>query len=133
MMVRPQAYFLPPIIVPNCLALQDNRSLTKMIEDACAIIVQAAAFGAAKILHKEESSVSSCAGRIAVVCVRRSVHDVYRCLGSSYFQRAYHMSYEKFWNLHSKLATRINCARLAMRRYVPKGRQKGGKCKLPPI
>jgi hypothetical protein len=43
---------LPPIIVPNCLALQDNRSLTKMIEDACAIIVQAAAFAAAEILHK---------------------------------------------------------------------------------
>ncbi len=40
------------IIVPNCLALQDNRSHTKMIEDACAIIVQAAAFAAAEILHK---------------------------------------------------------------------------------
>ncbi len=45
-------YFLPPIIVPNCLALQDNRSHTKMIEDACAIIVQATTFAAAKILHK---------------------------------------------------------------------------------
>ncbi len=43
---------MPPIIVPNCLALQDNRSHTKMIEDACAIIVQAAAFAAAEILHK---------------------------------------------------------------------------------
>ena len=93
-----------------------------MIEDACAIIVQAATFAAAKTLHKEESSVSSRAGRIAVVRVRRSVHDVYRyrCLGSSYFQRAYRMSYKKFWNLHSKLATRINRARLAMRRYVRK-------------
>jgi len=84
------------ILVPNCLALQDNRSHTKMIEDACAIIVQAAAFAAAKILHKEESSVSSRAGRIVVVRVRHSVHNVYRCLGSSYFQRAYRMSYEKF-------------------------------------
>ena len=106
-----------------------------MIEDACAIIVQAAAFAAAKILHKEEepSSVSSRAGRIAVGRVRRSVHEVYRCLGSSYFQRAYRMSYESFWNLHTKLATRINRARLAMRRYVPKGGRKGGKFKLPPI
>ncbi len=112
---------MPPIIVPHCLALQDNRSHTTMIEDACAIIVQASAFAAAEILHKEESSVSSRAGRIAVVRVRHSVHDVYRCLGSSYIQRAYRMSYESFWNLHSKLATRINRARLAMRRYVPKG------------
>jgi hypothetical protein len=43
-----------------------------MIDDASAIIVQAVAFVAAEILHKEESSVSSCAGRIAVGGVRRS-------------------------------------------------------------
>ena len=65
-----------------------------MIDDASAIIVQAVAFAAAEILHKEESSVSSRAGRIAVGRVRRSVHEVYRCLGDSYFQRAYRMSYE---------------------------------------
>ena len=78
-------------------------SPTKMIEDACAIIVQAAAFAAAETVHKEEepSSVSSCVGRIAVGRVRRSVHEVYHCLGSSYFQRAYRMSYESFWNLHT--------------------------------
>ena len=104
-----------------------------MIDDASAIIVQAVAFTAAEILHKEESSVSSRAGRIAEGRVRRSVHEVYRCLGDSYFQRAYRMSYESFWNIHTKLATRINRARLAMRRYVPKGGRKGGKFKLPPI
>ena len=105
-----------------------------MIDDASAIIVQAVAFAAAEILHKEESSVSSSrAGRIAEGRVRRSVHEVYRCLGNSYFQRAYHMSYKSFWNRHTKLATRINRARLAMRRYVPKGGRKGGKFKLPPI
>ena len=104
-----------------------------MIEDACAIIVQAAAFAAAEILHKEESSVSSRAGRIAVRRVWRSVHEVYRCLGNSYFQRANRMSYKSFWNLHTKLATRINRARLAMRRYVPKRGQNGGKFQLPPI
>jgi hypothetical protein len=63
-----------------------------------------------------------------------SVHEVYHRLGNSYFQRAYRMSYESFWNLHTKLAARINRARLAMRRYdVPKGLRKGGKYKLPPI
>ena len=54
-----------------------------MIDDASAIIVQAVAFAAAEILHKEESSVSSRAGRIAEVRVRRSVHEVYRCLGTT--------------------------------------------------
>ncbi len=37
----------------------DNCSTTKMIDDSSAIIVQALAFTAAKILHKEEFSVSS--------------------------------------------------------------------------
>ena len=82
----------------HSLALQDDCSPTKMIEDASAIIVQAVAFVATEILHKEESSVSSRAGRIAVGRVWRSVHKVYRCLGNSYFQCAYLMSYESFLN-----------------------------------
>ena len=40
---------------------------TKMIDDASAIIVQAVVFAAAEILHKEESYISSRAGRIALV------------------------------------------------------------------
>jgi len=118
MMVRPQAYFLASrtsnsdrtsknSVTGHSLALQDNCSPTIMIEDASAIIVQAVAFAAAEILHKEESSVSSRAGRIAVGRVRRSVHEVYRCHGKSYFQRAYRMSYESFWNLHTKLAQEL--------------------------
>ena len=103
-----------------------------MIDDASAIIVQAVAFAAAEILHKEESSVSSRAGRIAEGRVRRSVHEIYCCLGDSYFQHAYRMSYESFWNLYTKLATRINRARLAMRRYVPKGGKfKCSSCMCP--
>ena len=60
-----------------------------MIDDTAAMIVQAVAFTAAEISRKEESSVSSRAGRIAEGRVRRSVHEVYRCLGDSYFQRAF--------------------------------------------
>ena len=67
-----------------------------MIDDTAAMIVQAVAFTAAEISRKEESSVSSRAGRIAVGRVWRSVHEVYRCLGDSYFQHAYRMSYESF-------------------------------------
>ncbi len=87
-----------------------------MIDDASAKFVQAVAIAAAEILHKEESSVSSRAGRISVGRVRRSVYEVYRCLGDSYFQRAYRMSYETFWNLHTVMCQRggergviINC------------------------
>ena len=68
----------------NSLVLQDNRFPTKMIEAACAIIVQVAAFAATKILHKKKSSVSSRADRIAVGRVWHSVHEVCCCLGNSY-------------------------------------------------
>ncbi len=46
-----------------------------MIDDASAIIVQAVAFTAAEILHKEESSVSSPAGRIMML--RRQARHVF--------------------------------------------------------
>jgi hypothetical protein len=52
MMVRPQAYFVASNYRTSLSVLQDNCSHTTLIEDACAIIVQAAAFAAAKILHK---------------------------------------------------------------------------------
>lgn len=35
--------------------------------------------------------------------VRRTVKDVYNCLGPTYFRRAYRMTYHSFWVLHSKL------------------------------
>ena len=40
-------------------------------------------------VHKEESAVSSCVDRITVGRVQHSVHEVYCCLGNSYFLRAY--------------------------------------------
>ena len=101
-----------------------------------ALIVQAAAFAAGCTLQGEWRSAPknrSRTGRVAVRRVRRSVRDIYTILGAAYFRRAYRMSYESFWVLHSKLATKINIARLKARRYVPKGGRKGGKYKLPPI
>ena len=54
-------------------------------DGTCALIVQAVACAAAEIILKEESAETSQAGRTAVGQVQRSVHDVYRCLGKSYF------------------------------------------------
>ena len=38
---------------------------------------------------------------------RRSVEDIFKCLGPIYFRRAYRMSYESFLELHSKLKVGI--------------------------
>ena len=72
--------------LPLSSPLQKTRCPTKMIEDACAIIlVQAVVCVAAEILHEEESSVSSRVGRITVGCVRHSVHEVYPVLATPIF------------------------------------------------
>jgi hypothetical protein len=41
---------------------------------------------------------------------RRSVQEVYHCLGDNYFRKAYRMSYDSFWVLHSKLENEIKNA-----------------------
>ena len=105
-----------------------------MSDDGCYFVIQAAACAASYLLQQRgKPQKKSRAGRVAVRRARRSVREVYRTLGADYFRRAYRMSYESFWQLHSKLATRINSACLAARCYVLKGGRKGGRFKSPPI
>lgn len=47
---------------------------------------------------------------------RRTVEEVYQCLGPVYFRRAYRMTYESFWILHSKLEQGIRDSLKAIRR-----------------
>ena len=42
--------------------------------------------------------------------IRRSVSDVFNCLGPQYFRRAYRMSFESFWILHEALKNGIQVA-----------------------
>ncbi|KAG7353941.1 hypothetical protein IV203_003297 [Nitzschia inconspicua] len=63
---------------------------------------------------------------------RRSVQDVYECLGPTYFRRAYRMSYESFWILHDKLRDGIEEALKEKQTKLP---DEGGKLhnRAPPI
>jgi hypothetical protein len=49
-------------------------------------------------------------GKSARQRIRRSVEDIYKCLGDAYFRRAYRMTYESFWVLHEKLQAGISHA-----------------------
>ena len=105
-----------------------------MSEDGCSFVVQATAFAASYLLQQGgKPQKKSRKGRVSIRRARRSVREMYNILGADYFRRAYRMSYESFWRLHSMLATRINTARITARRYVPKGGRKGGRYKSPPI
>ncbi len=51
---------------------------------------------------------------------RRTVEDIYKCLGDTYFRRAYRMSYESFWVLHEKLQARISHAAIESENWKKK-------------
>ena len=63
---------------------------------------------------------------------RRTVEQIYRCLGSPYFWRACCLSYESFLFLHEKLSIRIAKAVDDVRPYEQRG-GRGGNYKPPPV
>ena len=63
---------------------------------------------------------------------RRTVEQIYRCLGSPYFRRAYRSSYESFLFLHEKLSVGIAKAVDDLRPYERRG-GRGGNYKPPPV
>lgn len=70
---------------------------------------------------------------------RRTVPEIFDCLGPTYFRRAYRMDYQTFWILHDKLHNHMeNYLYLYRRRSMPEGGvgaggRKGGNYSLPPI
>jgi hypothetical protein len=59
-------------------------------------------------------------GKSARKRARRSVAEIYHCLGPIYFPRAYRMSYDSFWRLLDLLEVKIEEAAAAIRGYLPK-------------
>lgn len=72
-------------------------------------------------------------GTVTVHRTRRSVEEIYSCLGDYYFNRAYRMTYQSFWRLHSMLRIGIKTALDEARQYVLKGGRQGGNFSPPPI
>jgi hypothetical protein len=52
---------------------------------------------------------------------RRTVREVYRMIGDTYFRRAYRMNYQSFLRLHEKLSTGIQAALRIILKYELKG------------
>ena len=63
---------------------------------------------------------------------RQFVVEVYRNLGSSYFRRAYNMTYESFCHLHHKRSPGIKAAARVLRKYQLRGLQ-SSISKPPPV
>ena len=97
----PLSYFLSPPCGPY---LPPPPQPLTMVSDDYGFIVLAAGYAATHILELEdEKKRNPCTGRVAVVQVCCTVQDIYSLLGETYFRRAYYISYESFWRLHTKL------------------------------
>ena len=100
---------------------------------ASSMIVKAAALAACRRYRQLRERRL---GRSPRERIRRTVEEIYQCLGPVYFRRAYRMTYESFLKLHEKVAPKIIEAFQQQRRYHRKGGRKGSKggyYKLPPI
>ncbi len=71
----------------------------------CSIVVVGAAYFALEFLLSDKSSNRK--GKAARPRQRRSVEEIYECLGPTYFRRAYQVTFESFCILHNKLEAGI--------------------------
>ena len=78
--------------------------MTTTARSKVAFVATQAAAAAAHYHYIKAKMVARGKGRPAArIRKRRSVKEIYNCLGPTYFRRAYRMSYQSFWILHSKL------------------------------
>jgi hypothetical protein len=67
------------------------------------LIVAAAVGHSVLSIFATESQVQGRHGHPPRKRQRRSIKEIYDCLGPHYFRRAYRMTYDSFWILHSKI------------------------------
>ena len=108
-------------------------SSLKLLSRGFLMAAEASALAAAIYAQNIDNKTKKRGPRFARSRKRRSVEEVYQCLGPSYFRRAYRMTYEVFWILHAKLQTGILAVLKQSRRKtgVTSRRMKRG-CVPPP-
>ena len=70
--------------------------------------------------------------RIATPRERTSVSEIFNSMGERMFRRAFRMTFDAFWRLHSILLPHLLTAISINRNYVRKGGREGGNYSLPP-
>ncbi|KAL3776644.1 LOW QUALITY PROTEIN: hypothetical protein ACHAW5_010663 [Stephanodiscus triporus] len=102
------------------------------LEVFSAPVIQAAAIATALHYRMRERSRQR-SGRFAQPRQRIQVANVYDGMGPQIFRRAFHMSWDGFWRLHSILFPHISSAIDEPSVYERKGGRDSGRYLLPPI
>ena len=108
-------YYTPPIPLPttstSTYLFQRNITIARQSSSIVAIVTVVAV-----ITIRPPTRL----GKSPRFRIRRTVDDIYQCLGPIYFRRAYRMSYESFWQLHDLLSPAMKDVASSVRRYIPK-------------
>ena len=119
-----------PSVVPSSIDRQFQQPTTNMTRlltqrhqsqsISFSFIIKAAVI-AIKTKYEDDMLSIARSGRFAIRRERRSVHQIYLCLGPSHFRRAYRMNYDTFWRLHQLLKPHMVVAFEMWTRYKKKG------------
>jgi hypothetical protein len=118
-------------IFPSPVMLFSSDAVNELLFGA-ASVVQPAVMAAAYHLYMRRNQPQR-SGRIAQCRMRESVLDVFNLMGPRIFRRAFRMTFDSFWRLHSILLPHILTAIDENSGYVRKGGRGGGKYSLPPV
>ena len=91
-----------PLVIRSVVAPDCTNKVVDLVVDADEIFLKAY-LSANGRRATSTSPLRRIVPRDERVRVRRTVHDIYLCLGPTYFRKAYRMTYESFLVLHSKL------------------------------
>jgi hypothetical protein len=96
-------------------------------------VIQSAVIAAAVHYMNRRESRRQRSIRITFPRQRTSVVEVYNSMGPRIFRRAFRMTFDAFWRLHSILLPHLRTAISDNSNYVRKGGREGGNYSLPPI
>ena len=109
-------------------------ALDQLFFEASSIVVEPAVLAAAhRYLRRKKEKESLRGIRLRPQRQRASVLEVFNCMGPRIFRRAFRMTFDSFWRLHTILLPFIRTATDKKINYERKGGRSGGNYSPPPI
>ena len=110
-----------------------SNAVDELLFGVSSVIQSAVIAAAVHYMNRRESVRRQRSIRITFPRQRTSVVEVYNSMGPRIFRRAFRMTFDAFWRLHSILLPHLRTAISDNSNYVRKGGREGGNYSLPPI
>lgn len=108
-----------------------SNAVDELLFGVSSVIQPAVISAAVHYMNRRESVRRQRSIRITFPRQRTSVVEVYNSMGPRIFRRAFRMTFDAFWRLHSILLPHLRTAISDNSNYVRKGGREGGNYSLP--